>query len=58
MYYHVNVMEDRQSCAEWSNIGALIITYTILGSYYKYSIVGPVGPKTLFQLLRPLYWSA
>ena len=32
-------------------IGALIITYTILGvPYYNYSIMGP-------KLLRPLYYS-
>ena len=33
-----------------------MITYTILGApCYKYSII---GPKTLFYLLRPLYYSA
>ena len=34
-------------------IGAVIVAYTILGvPYCTYSIV---GPKTLFELLRPLY---
>ena len=33
------------------NIGAYITTNTILGvPYYKYSVM---GPRTLFQLLRP-----
>ena len=36
------------------SIGALIITHTVLGvPYYIYNIV---GPKTLFCLLRALYW--
>ena len=35
------------------NIGVLMITYTILGGPdYNYS---RMGPKTLIQLLRPLY---
>ena len=38
------------------NIRAGIITYTILGiPYCSYSIM---GPKTLFYLFRPLYYSA
>ena len=44
-------LADTTETAEY--IGALIITYTILGvPGYKYSIV---GPKSLFQLLRPLF---
>ena len=36
------------------HIEALVITYTILrGTYYTYSIM---GPKALFELLRPLYY--
>ena len=36
------------------NIGALIIMNTIWGvPCYKY---GTMGPKTLFQLLRPLHY--
>ena len=39
---------------EMLNGGPLIITCTILGvPHYKYSIM---GPKTLFYLLRPLYF--
>ena len=43
-------MRDLQG---YYNIGALVITNTILGvPYYTYSIT---GPETLFSLLRPLY---
>ena len=36
------------------NLGAEMVTYTILGvAYDNYSIL---GPKTLFQLLMPLYY--
>ena len=42
-----------QGLAHGCNVGAEIITNTVLGvPYYNYSMM---GPKTLFQLLRPLY---
>ena len=41
------------SGSEVSNIGALIISNTLVGvPYYNYSMM---GPETVLRLLRPLY---
>ena len=54
--YHLSNRSSycRYNQTKTSNIGALMITYTILGvPYSNYSIL---GPETLFQLLRPLHY--
>ena len=54
--YHLSNRSSycRYNQSKTSNIGALMITYTILGvPYSNYSIL---GPETLFQLLRPLHY--
>ena len=66
---HTAECNDRQACQdtecrplldplcqeeEQTTIRALILTYTVLGvPYCKYSMI---YPKTLFQLVRPLYY--
>ena len=46
-------MSWRQGCRSLSNVVALIVKPMVGVPYYKHSTM---GPKTLFELLRPLYY--